>query len=209
MRSPWQRWVTMAGGSVTLPTGKRTLFVPDNVFVVATMNTSDRSVSPLDAALRRRFAFERIEPMPAWDLAGVIAAKATAAPGSDASYDAMDVTSDPWWQHTLATWQGLNDVLGKKLGSDAVLGHSPLLDLADDLVRWLPEQVVVPADSTDEEAAPALTWEAFEADDRIAAFRSLWAQALLPQLAALLRAAGVEDLQSGTSTSLLTQGNRI
>lgn len=37
-------------------------FVPHNVFIIGTMNTIDRSVESFDLALRRRFAWERIEP---------------------------------------------------------------------------------------------------------------------------------------------------
>ncbi|UYZ62005.1 AAA family ATPase [Hymenobacter weizhouensis] len=37
-------------------------FVPDNVYVISTMNLADRSLAPLDYALRRRFAFVGMAP---------------------------------------------------------------------------------------------------------------------------------------------------
>lgn len=37
-------------------------FVPHNVYIIGTMNTIDRSVESFDLALRRRFAWQRVDP---------------------------------------------------------------------------------------------------------------------------------------------------
>jgi 5-methylcytosine-specific restriction protein B len=95
------------GLTVTLPQSRETFEVPPNVYILGTMNTADRSIRLLDAALRRRFAF--IELMP------------DVGPLGGATIGDLDLAV------FLST---LNDRIAKTEGREKQIGHSFLLDSA-------------------------------------------------------------------------------
>ena len=98
--------------AVTLPYSKRPFRLPENLFLLATMNQLDRSAVALDQALRRRFSFVDM-PSDAAVLASWLEAHTPA--------DATDATFGPRVVHL---FEELNRRLARDLGPEKQVGHS-------------------------------------------------------------------------------------
>ncbi len=166
---------------VTLPASKRLFFVPDNLYVVATMNSTDRSVAPLDSALRRRFAFHRCWPL------GFTPGKQDNQTRTSAEKVASVKQglghlndSDGVFKQSVEAWVGINKILLAAGGPDALLGHSYLSDLAEDLLK------------SESGSQNQTTWVEHH-----------WNHHILPQLADVLATHSLESLVKGDKHGIL------
>ncbi len=85
-------------------------FIPQNLYIIGTMNTIDRSVDSFDFALRRRFSWEEIEP----------------------NYDVIrEELSGKLAEDIAAAFKNLNDKIkgDPLLGNDYQIGHAYALNL--------------------------------------------------------------------------------
>jgi len=107
-----KRTITENEFSPTLPYSGKRFFVPPNVLIMGTMNTSDRSIALLDVALRRRFAFFEIMPNP-----NLLKETKVTCDGTEVALDQL-----------LAA---LNKVIAEQVDRDHQIGHSYLMRVQD------------------------------------------------------------------------------
>ncbi len=158
---------------VILPISGRTFLVPDNLIIVATMNSVDHSVAPLDQALLRRFWRVRVEPM---NDKHAIAAALERKDDSDkrSDKDMWAALSDPM-KEAVDAFVALNETIGAKdcLGPDGMIGQSFLFDMK-----------ALCAGQDDQTQANAI--------------RNVWRYGVAPQVIASVQAAGKERWFSGS-----------
>jgi MoxR-like ATPase len=155
--------------AVTLPLSGRRLVVPENLYVVATINTTDRSVTPLDAAMRRRFAFIRVEPLDMEEAKRVLLTELQVNTQSELGQAAVQTI-----ENSVRVHSQMNSMIRGILGPDCMIGHSYLFGL----VRALNSAATLP-----EESRPTPLQMA----------RQTWLQEIIPQLIDTASSAGREE----------------
>ncbi|APW66725.1 hypothetical protein LPB137_13095 [Poseidonibacter parvus] len=89
---------------ITLPYSKEKFKIPSNLFIIGTMNSTDKSIATIDIALRRRFTFLKMKPNE--ELINFYNAK--------------------------VLMKNLNEFIGENIGEDYKLGHSYFMKVVND-----------------------------------------------------------------------------
>lgn len=112
---------------VQLPYSKEQFGVPPNLYIIATMNTADRSVEALDSALRRRFSFTEMPSIPSY-----VAEHGSLENGIIDDIDLVELL------------RTLNKRIEKLLDKDHTIGHSYFLKIknVEDLKAVIANKVI-------------------------------------------------------------------
>ena len=89
---------------VTLPYSKKPFKIPSNLYIIGTMNSTDKSIALIDIALRRRFTFLKMEPN-------------------------LELVDNEKAKNIM---EQLNKKITDTLGADYVLGHSYFMKIEND-----------------------------------------------------------------------------
>ncbi|CAM3303112.1 AAA family ATPase [Nosocomiicoccus ampullae] len=138
---------------IRLTYSKETFSIPENLYIIGTMNMADRSLSIIDYALRRRFAFFNIEP--AFDKKKF----------EMHLCNVMNLTQKDI-NNIVSTMSNINSKIEKTIGIDFVIGHSYFIenDDIDDVKQWL-------EDIFEFEVMPLLREYYYDNNEKIKEFR--------------------------------------
>lgn len=89
---------------VTLPYSKEKFKIPSNLYIIATMNSTDKSIATIDIALRRRFTFLKMKPN-------------------------LDLVEN---QEAKKLMENLNTHISKTINEDYQLGHSYFMKIENE-----------------------------------------------------------------------------
>jgi 5-methylcytosine-specific restriction protein B len=89
---------------VTLPYSKEKFKIPSNLYIIAIMNSTDKSIATIDIALRRRFTFLKMKPN-------------------------LDLVKN---ENANKLMDDLNKHISKTINEDYALGHSYFMKIVDD-----------------------------------------------------------------------------
>ena len=107
--------------AVKLQYSGETFYIPDNVYLIGTMNTADKSIANIDVALRRRFTFVRMDP------------KSDLIPKNDIKRKNGFKNLNGENPENLRKWFAyLNEYIEKEIDKDHAIGHSYLMNIRKD-----------------------------------------------------------------------------
>lgn len=116
--------------SVKLPYSKSEFFIPDNVDIIGTMNSADKSIGAIDTALRRRFKFKPMLPC-----SNTLKSTLEANGINPSDVGGIDV---------IEMFKTLNKRIELLLDGNHTLGHAIFMPIrtADDVVNIIRENVI-------------------------------------------------------------------
>ena len=109
--------------SINLTYSDDDFYIPENLYIIGTMNTADRSLATIDYALRRRFAFINLEPAFSND---ELCEKLKNHLVNQEKIDASFV------ERIIIAYRKLNNYIVQTLGKDFMIGHSYFINQFND-----------------------------------------------------------------------------